>query len=100
MGRPQKLSVTEANATNVAEVVTRTLKKVRSFTIPEITELVKSAYKVDENSSTVTLTTLVNEAITSLVSSGKVTNDQGNYKVVVAPRGRPKKVVEVAAAAQ
>lgn len=98
MGRPNKLNVSEANTQNVTEVVTRTLKKVRAFTQAELNALVVAAYKAEENVATTNLENLAVAVVAALVSSGKVTNESGNYKVVVGKRGRPKKVVEAAAA--
>lgn len=103
MGRPQKLNVSAATPENVAEVVARTLKKVRAFTSAELTALVVGAYKAEENVKTVILEAEVANVIGALVTAGKVTVVDGNYKVVVGKRGRPRKVVaavETAAAAQ
>jgi hypothetical protein len=101
MGRPNKLNVSAANSENVAEVVARTLKKVRAFTREELTALVVGAYKAEENVSTNILESTVVAQLGDLVAASKVTNDNGNYKVVVGKRGRPKKVVaETAVAAQ
>ena len=100
MGRPLKTKVSETSAADIAAVVDRVAKKLKSFSQETLYAATFKAFQKTEEKADETKVELAVVAQVALyVQSGKYTVTNGVYNVVPGKRGRPRKVAVEAAAA-
>jgi hypothetical protein len=99
MGRPIKTKVSETSAADIAAVVDRVAKKLKSFSQETLyAAAFKSFQKTEDKADETKVELAVVAQVALYVQSGKYTVTNGVYTVVAGKRGRPKKVVEAVAA--
>ncbi len=98
MGRPLKTKVSETSPMDVAAVVARVAKKLKSFSKETLTQAVyKSFQKTDEAAELHAIDNFIASYLVQEASKYSVSN--GVYSVIPGKRGRPRKVAVEAAVA-
>ena len=100
MGRPVKTKVSETSTGDIALVIDRVAKKLKSFSKETLyASTFKSFQKTEDVHDEATIEAAVVKQVAVYVATGKYTETNGVYSVVPGKRGRPRKVAVEAVAA-